>query len=159
MVKTHLQMKQTEQTQVRSLGWEDPLEEGTATYSSILAWKISWTEKPGRVAVHGIAKSETTEHITQKQRCSLQSVIVIQCLCVEGSDAVPKKKKSRYTSTSVLMALHSALRAAVPRFLWEWFVHSQIVRVTKSNIQTITSRQYFKYACLSRLHFNKVRFL
>ena len=34
--------------QVWSLGWEDPLEEGTATHSSILAWKIPWTEEPGR---------------------------------------------------------------------------------------------------------------
>ena len=32
---------------VRSLGWEDPLEKGTATYSSILAWRIPWTEEPG----------------------------------------------------------------------------------------------------------------
>ena len=32
---------------VGSLGWEDPLEEGTATHSSILAWKIRWTEEPG----------------------------------------------------------------------------------------------------------------
>ena len=34
-------------TQVRSLGWEDPLEEETATHSSIVAWKISWPEEPG----------------------------------------------------------------------------------------------------------------
>ena len=33
--------------QVRSLGWEDPLEEGMATHSSILAWRIPWTEEPG----------------------------------------------------------------------------------------------------------------
>ena len=38
---------------VRSLGWEDPLEEGMATYSSILAWKIPWTEKPGRLQSMG----------------------------------------------------------------------------------------------------------
>ena len=31
------------------LGWEDSLEEGMATYSSILAWRISWTEEPGRL--------------------------------------------------------------------------------------------------------------
>ena len=31
------------------LGWEDPLEEGTATHSSILAWRIPWTEEPGRL--------------------------------------------------------------------------------------------------------------
>ena len=33
--------------QVQSLGWEDPLEEGMSTHSSILAWKIPWTEEPG----------------------------------------------------------------------------------------------------------------
>ena len=35
------------ETQVRSLDWEDPLEEGMATHSSILAWRIPWTEEPG----------------------------------------------------------------------------------------------------------------
>ena len=37
------------ETQVRSLGWEDPLEKEMATHSSTLAWKISWTEEPSRV--------------------------------------------------------------------------------------------------------------
>ena len=36
-----------QETQVRSLGWEDPLEKEMATHSTILAWKISWTEEPG----------------------------------------------------------------------------------------------------------------
>ena len=40
-------------TWVRSLGWEDPLEEGTATHSSILAWRIPWTEEPGRLQSMG----------------------------------------------------------------------------------------------------------
>ena len=35
--------------QVQPLGWEDPLEEGLATHSGILAWRISWTEEPGRL--------------------------------------------------------------------------------------------------------------
>ena len=35
-----------QETQVRSLGWEDPLEKGMATYSSVLAWRIPWTEEP-----------------------------------------------------------------------------------------------------------------
>ena len=35
------------ETQVRSLGWEDPLEKKMATHSSTLAWKIPWTEEPG----------------------------------------------------------------------------------------------------------------
>ena len=36
-----------QETWVRPLGWEDPLEKGKATHSSILAWKIPWTEEPG----------------------------------------------------------------------------------------------------------------
>ena len=36
-----------QETRVLSLGWEDPLEKEMATHSSILAWKISWTEEPG----------------------------------------------------------------------------------------------------------------
>ena len=40
-------MQETQEVQVRSLGQEDPLEEEMATYSSILSWKIPWTEEPG----------------------------------------------------------------------------------------------------------------
>ena len=43
-----------QETEVRSLDWEDPLEEGMATYSSILAWRISWTEEPGRLQSMGL---------------------------------------------------------------------------------------------------------
>ena len=41
------------ETWVWSLGWEDPLEKGTTTYSSILAWRIPWTEEPGRLQSMG----------------------------------------------------------------------------------------------------------
>ena len=41
------------ETRVRSLSWEDPLEKGTATHSSILVWRIPWTEKPGRLQSMG----------------------------------------------------------------------------------------------------------
>ena len=37
----------TQETQVRSLGWEDPLKKEMATHSSLLAWRIPWTEEPG----------------------------------------------------------------------------------------------------------------
>ena len=47
-----------QEMRVRSLGWEDPLEEGMATHSSILAWKIPWTEEPGRLhTVHRVTQS------------------------------------------------------------------------------------------------------
>ena len=38
-----------QETQVQSLDWEDPLEKEMATHSSILAWRIPWTEQPGRL--------------------------------------------------------------------------------------------------------------
>ena len=44
---TQLQKQQTKEMWVRSLSWEDPLEEVMATHSSILAWRILWTEEPG----------------------------------------------------------------------------------------------------------------
>jgi len=44
---------------VRSLGWEDPLKEGMATHSSILAWRIPWTEEPGELQSIG---SERVRH-------------------------------------------------------------------------------------------------
>ena len=45
-----------QETRVRSLGWEDPLEEGMASRSSTLAWKISWTEEPGGLQSMGLQR-------------------------------------------------------------------------------------------------------
>ena len=50
-----------QEMQVQYLGWEDPLEKEMATFSSILAWEISWTEEPdGLHAVHGVTKESDT---------------------------------------------------------------------------------------------------
>ena len=46
------------ETQVQSLGQEYPLEEEMANHSSTLAWRILWTEEPGGLQVHGVAKSQ-----------------------------------------------------------------------------------------------------
>ena len=46
-------MQETKETQVRSLGQEDPLEEEMATCSSILAWEFPWTEEPGGLQSRG----------------------------------------------------------------------------------------------------------
>ena len=46
------------ETRVPSLGWEDPMEKGTATHSSILAWRIPWT------VVHGVIESDATEQLS-----------------------------------------------------------------------------------------------
>ena len=49
------------ETQVRFLSWEDPLEKGMAIHSSILAWRIPWTEEPGGLQSRGHKHSNTTE--------------------------------------------------------------------------------------------------
>ena len=46
---------------VRATGREDPLEEDVAAHSSILAWRIPWTEEPGGATVHRIIESDMTE--------------------------------------------------------------------------------------------------
>ena len=51
--RTCLPMQETSETWVQSLGLEDPLEEGMATYSSILAWRVPWTEEPGWLQLIG----------------------------------------------------------------------------------------------------------
>ena len=48
-----------QETEVQSLGWEDPLEKGMATHSSILAWRIPWTEEPGELQSMG---SQSVRH-------------------------------------------------------------------------------------------------
>ena len=49
-------MKGTQETRVRSLGQEDPLEEEVATHSSILAWEIPWIEEPGGLHSSGLQR-------------------------------------------------------------------------------------------------------
>ena len=52
-----------QETQVRSLGGEDPLAKGMATHSSILAWRIPWTEEPGGLQSTGFQELDTTERL------------------------------------------------------------------------------------------------
>ena len=51
-----------QETRVQSLGWEDPLEKEMATHSSILAWRIPWTEEPGGFSPWGHKGGDMTEH-------------------------------------------------------------------------------------------------
>ena len=61
MVETVKKLPAMQETQVRSLGREDPLEKGMATYSSILAWRIPWTEETGRLQSMGSQRLDMTE--------------------------------------------------------------------------------------------------
>ena len=49
------------ETRVQSLDWEDSLEKEMAIHFSILAWRIPWTEEPGKAAAHSITESDMTE--------------------------------------------------------------------------------------------------
>ena len=55
-VKNPPVMQETQETQVQSLGLEDPLEEEMASYSSFLAWRIPWTEEPGGLRSMGFQR-------------------------------------------------------------------------------------------------------
>ena len=52
-------MWETEETRIQSLGREDPLEEGLATHSSVLAWEVPRTEELWQPTVHGVTQSRT----------------------------------------------------------------------------------------------------
>ena len=50
-----------QETWIRSLGWEDPLEEGMETHFSVLAWRLPWTEEPGELESMGSQRDGQTE--------------------------------------------------------------------------------------------------
>ena len=67
-------MQEMEETRVQSLGWEDPLEEGMATHSSIPAWRIPWTEEPGGL------QSTGSQRVAQLKRLSTHTHILMVIL-------------------------------------------------------------------------------
>ena len=62
-----------QETWSQSLGQEDPLEKGMATHSSILAWRIPWTEEPGGLQSMGLHKTEQLTH-TRKHTHTQQNI-------------------------------------------------------------------------------------
>ena len=66
MAQTVKRLSTMRETQVRSLGWEDPLEKEMAIHSRTIAWKIPWTEEPGRLQSMG------SQRVGHDQATSLQ---------------------------------------------------------------------------------------
>ena len=92
------------ETWVRSLGWEGPLEEGMATHSSILVWRIPMDRKAWWATVHVVAESNTTEQLnTAQQEKAEKEGVWERCPCLhlatESYDHVPtsSSKSSRET--------------------------------------------------------------
>ena len=81
-----------QETLVQSLGWEDPLEEGRTTHSSILAWKIPWTEEPGGLQSMGsqrvrqdwsdLALMQWTTYLFPKWEKTESALYYQYCFCV-----------------------------------------------------------------------------
>ena len=67
VAQTAKNLPAVQETWVRSLGREDPLEKGMAAHSSILAWRIQWTEEPGGLQPMGSQESDRTECLTLTQ--------------------------------------------------------------------------------------------
>ena len=95
-----------QETRVRSLGWEDPLEEEMAIHSGILAWRISWTEEPGRLQSMGLQRAghdgETRNtcirlllYLVILIVCVSECVCVCVCVCVAGEDSERQKQRQR----------------------------------------------------------------
>ena len=70
------------------MGWEDPLEEGMATQSSILAWRIPWTEEPGGYSPWGCKESDMTEQLSAAQGNPETRKIVYKTIVYEDYNIV-----------------------------------------------------------------------
>ena len=64
VVKNLPAMQETPEMRIQSLDWKDPLEEGMATHSTILAWRIPWREEPGGLQSMG---SQRVRHLTAEK--------------------------------------------------------------------------------------------
>ena len=93
------------------LGQEDPLEEGRATHSSILAWRFPWTEEPGRVQVMGLQRvrhnCETHTHThTQSVKNKIMPFATTRMdLEIIILSEVSQKEKNKYNTVSLICGI------------------------------------------------------
>ena len=75
VIKNPPAMRESQETQVQSLGQEDPQEESMATHSSVLAWKIPWTEEPGELHSTGSQRVRQLKRLSTNARMTSHSVM------------------------------------------------------------------------------------
>ena len=76
-----------QETQVGSLGWEDPLEKEMATHSSILAWEIPWTEEPG--GLQSVGSKKKVRHDLETKQQQLTYLLIGSCtFCLPSSNSL-----------------------------------------------------------------------
>ena len=81
------------ETQVRSLGWGDPLKKETAIYTSILAWRIPWTEEPGRLQSMGVGRGHKKLHMTERLHFILATPLPLQSSHLERPERLSPSLK------------------------------------------------------------------
>ena len=104
-------MQETQETQVQSLGWEDPSEQKVATHSSVFTWKIPWTEEPGGLTVQGVTESDMTEH---------PHILLYSLFSIRWPGSTPDFVTH---CLSVSMHLASPWPANPTRSVWSHFTH------------------------------------
>ena len=81
VAQTVKRLPEMQETRVQSLRWEDPLEKAMATHSNTLAWKIPWTEEPGRLRSMGSQRvGDIKYHL--KALCVANFVDYAKCICM-----------------------------------------------------------------------------
>ena len=101
-VKNPPAVQETQKIQIQFLGQEDPLEEAMATHSSILTWKIQWTEDPGGCSPWGHKESDKTEGLRVRARARTHTHTHTHTYTHSGCRKVP-------SSTLVSLHLHRAV--------------------------------------------------
>ena len=120
---------------VRPLGWEDPLEKGKATHSSILAWRIPWT-------VHGLAESDTTERLSP----SLSTLTVLNPWASHSPGLTQPHWSliSRLLCRTLCFTLTSQYCSALRDFLWSSFPPRLIHLAILSRYMSFQSSVYWR---------------
>ena len=99
---------------VRSLGWEDPLAKETATHSSILAWRIPWTEELGGLQSNGRIELDTTERLHFHFHFHTFSSVQFSRSVVSGSLRPHESQHARPPCPSPSPGVHSDSRPSSP---------------------------------------------
>ena len=124
MAQTVKNLAAMQETWVQSLGWEDPLKEGMATHSSILAWRIPWTEEPDRLyspwgckelnmtaTKHTYIPSESLCSYFKKESVGVCTCVhVCMCVCVHKHIRNPLSSSLNFITTKKKLMLRSQLR-------------------------------------------------
>ena len=124
---------------VWSLGQEDPLQEGTATYSSILAWEITWTEEPDGLQSKGSKELDTTEQTKHKHKTSTFYLHDI----INGKIDVTTRFKITMEKNSPTVPCYNGLSDPIPYS----FIFYRVANMVYIPLCTLYILKFFPYFC------------